>query len=133
VEVDGVPVIHAVITQEFPLNPTMFGRPKESPGEVWFRSVCYQTANETEPDFAWAWEARSGKFPDQYQLDNILVVAPNPPEAGKTPDHGYSSWVQLPNGKIYLVDYSNRGDTPPSSHIYAALFSLQDFRTSPPK
>jgi hypothetical protein len=133
VEVDGVPVIHAVVTQEFPLSPTMFGRPKESRGDVWFRSVCYQAVNETEPGYSWVWEARSGKLPDQYQFDNILVVAPNPPEAGKTPDHGYSSWVQLPNGKIYMVDYSNRGDTPPSSHIYAALFSPDDFMTGAPK
>lgn len=42
-------------------------------------------------------------------------------------DHGYSSWVQLPDGKIYLDDYSNRGDTPPASHFYAALFSPKDF------
>jgi len=132
VEVDGVPVIHAVITQELPLTPTLFGRVKGSQGDVWFRSVCYQAVNETEPDFAWAWEARSGKFPDQYQFDHILVVAPNPPETGKTPDHGYSSWLQLPDGRIYLVDYSNRGDTPPSSHLYAALFSLDDFRRGTP-
>jgi hypothetical protein len=133
VEVDGVPVIHWAVIQGFPLEPTMFARSKQSQGEVWLGSLSYQTANETEPDFAWAWEARSGKFPDQYQFDNILVVAPNPPEAGKTPDEGYSSWVQLPDGKIYMVDYSNRGDAPPQSHLYAALFSQEDFRTGPPK
>ena len=52
VEVDGVPVIHWAVTQGFPLEPTMFGRTKQSQGEVWLRSLSYQTVNETEPDFS---------------------------------------------------------------------------------
>ena len=127
-EVDGAPVLHYVITRELPLTPTLFGRLKDAQGDVWIRSVCYQVTNETEPAYSWAWEACSGKFPDQYQFDNIVVIAPNPPAEGKTPDHGYSSWVQLPDGNIYFVDYSNRGDTPPSSHIYAAVLMPDDFK-----
>ncbi len=126
VEVDGAPVLHFIVTRELPLEPTMFECLNLDSGAVRVRSLCYQSMNETEPDFSWAWDARSGKLPDQYQYDNIMVVAPNPPEAGKTSDHGYSSWVQFPDGKIYLVDYSNRGDTPPASHIYATQFSLED-------
>ena len=125
-EVDGVPVLHFVLMQEYTLEPTLFGRTKTCSGDVWVRSLGYSTVNETEPAYSWAWEARSGKLPDQYQYDNIMVIAPNPPEAGKTSDHGYSSWLQLPNGRIYFVDYSNRGDAPPASHIYAAEFSVED-------
>jgi hypothetical protein len=127
VAVDGQPVIHGVMIKEYPLEDTWFGRPRDSAGDVWLQHVTYETVNETEPPFTWAWTAKSGRFPDQYQIDRMLEINPNPPAAGKRPDNGYSSWLQLPDGQIYLVDYTNRGDERPSGHLYAARFSLGDF------
>ncbi len=127
VAVDGEPVIHGVMIKEWPLEDTWFGRPRDSAGDVWFRSVEYESINETEPAFTWGWTARSGRFPDQYTIDRMLEINPNPPGPDKRPDNGYSSWLQLPSGEIYLVDYTNRGDTRPNGHLYAARFSVDDF------
>jgi hypothetical protein len=92
-----------------------------------FRSVTWQSANETEPEIYWSWNARSGKYPDQYTIDRMLEINPNPPQPHRNPDNGYSSWVQLPSGEIYLTDYTTRGDPPPAGHLYAARFSANDF------
>jgi len=124
--VDGHEKLHWVSIEEFPLRETFFGREKSS-GEAWFSSVRYEARNETEPPFIWKWTAGSGTHPDQYQMDRHLVVQANPPAEGKRPDHGYSSWLPLPDGSIYLVDYTNRDDAVPMSHLYSARLSPADF------
>lgn len=124
--VDGAERLHWVSIEEFPLRETWFGR-ENSSGEAWFASARYETRNETEPPFNWKWAASSGSHPDQYQLDRHLIVQSNPPVEGKRPDHGYSSWLPLPDGSIHLVDYTNRDDATPASHLYSARFSPADF------
>ncbi|MCI0720560.1 MAG: hypothetical protein L0338_16565, partial [Acidobacteria bacterium] len=89
----------------------------------------YRLKNETEPSFDWEWKASSGRFPDQYSIDHMLELQANPPVEGKRPDNGYSSWVELPEGQIYFVDYTNKGDQPPTAHLYGAVFSKNDFPT----
>jgi hypothetical protein len=127
VSVDGKEVIHGVMIREWPLEETYFGRNPSSQGEVWFQHVHYHVVNESEPEFTWNWRAAPGRYPDQYQIDRILEINPNPPVEGHRPDNGYSSWLQLPGGDILMVDYSNRGDKAPAGHLYAARFSLKDF------
>ncbi len=127
VSVDGKEVIHGVMIREWPLEQTYFGRKPASQGDVWFQHVNYHAANESEPDFTWNWHARLGRYPDQYQLDRMLEINPNPPAQEQRPDNGYSSWLQLPGGEILMVDYSNRGDKAPAGHLYAAKFSLGEF------
>jgi hypothetical protein len=127
VAVDGKEVIHGVMIREWPLEPTWFGRPKESKGAVMFRSATWQSVNETEPHVYWAWNARSGKYPDQYTIDRMLEINPNTPGPDRNPDNGYSSWLQLPTGEIYMVDYTTRGDRAPAGHLYAARFTTEDF------
>ena len=54
-----------------------------------------------------SWSAESGRFPDQYQLDHII-------EVGATivgGDQGYSGWVQLYDGRIFVINYTD--DTAP--------------------
>ena len=127
VAVDGEPVIHGVMIKEWPLEDTWFGRGRNSAGAVWIRSAHYESINETEPAFSWSWTANSGRLPDQYQIDRMLEINPNPLAPDKQPDNGYSSWLRLPGGDILLVDYTNRGDPRPTGHLYAARFSLEDF------
>ena len=83
VAVDGEPVLHGVMIKEWPLEDNWFGRPRESAGEIWFRNVNYESVNETEPAFNWSWSAKSGRFPDQYQIDHMLEIEPNPPVTGQ--------------------------------------------------
>jgi hypothetical protein len=127
VAVDGKEVIHGVMIREWPLEPTWFGRPRESKGSVWFRNVTWRAVNETETEAFWVWNARLGRHPDQYQIDRMLEINPNPPVPGRRPDNGYSSWLHLPGGDIYMADYTTRGDAPPMSHLYAARFRAEDF------
>ena len=54
-----------------------------------------------------AWNARTDGFPDQYQLDYIVEVEAS--VAGH--DQGYSGWTQLPDGRLFVVNYTD--DTAP--------------------
>ena len=49
------------------------------------------------------WCAKDGCFPDQYQLDNIIEI-----DASITGnDQGYSDWVQMEDGSVFLVNYTD--------------------------
>ena len=50
-----------------------------------------------------AWDAASGDFPDQYQLDHIIEVE----ATTNGHDNGYSGWVQLDDGRIFVVNYTD--------------------------
>ena len=140
VSVDGEEVIHGVVTREWPLEETWFGREPEAGGEAWFQHVSYHIRNQHEPEYVWHWNARRGRLPDQYQLDHMLEISTNPPadpvayseghrgEASSgVPDNGYSSWVELPDGNVYFVDYTNHGDPAPFGHLYGAVLTPDDF------
>ncbi len=54
-----------------------------------------------------SWSAGRDGFPDQYQLDHIIQI-----EASATGgDQGYSGWIQLDDGRIFVVNYTD--DTAP--------------------
>jgi hypothetical protein len=127
VAIDGKTVIYKIVRDEVPLRQTWFGKAREHEGEVWFRDLTYYHRNQTELDHLWSWQAKLGQYPDQYQMDRILEVHDNPPGEEQAPDNGYSSWVELPDGQIFMVDYSNRGDPAPTAHLYGAYFSPADF------
>ena len=129
VEVDGKTVMSRALYNGFPLLETWFGQAQGAKGESWWRGVRCQVANETEPDHVWDWQASRGEHPDQYQIDHMLELHANTPSEGHRPDNGYSSWVELEDGRIFMVNYSNRGDPPPGSHLYGVYFTLEDFRT----
>ena len=50
-----------------------------------------------------AWNAQTDGFPDQYQLDHIVEVEAS--VAGH--DQGYSGWTQLPDGRLFVVNYTD--------------------------
>ena len=54
-----------------------------------------------------AWSARSDGFPDQYQLDHIIEIE----GSALGNDQGYSGWVQLDDGQIFVANYTD--DTAP--------------------
>jgi len=114
------------MSSQLHLKLIWFGKSPECEGDVWFRDFAYYPRNQTEPDHLWVWQASLG-HPNQYQLDRIPKVYSNPPLARHGPDNGYSSWVELPDGRIFLVDYTNRGDPVPTAHLYGAYFSPKDF------
>ena len=50
-----------------------------------------------------SWVAARDGFPDQYQLDQVLEI-----EASVFgSDQGYSGWTELPDGRIFVVNYTD--------------------------
>jgi len=62
--------------------------------KLWNPEISTRTIN---------WLAQKGEFPDQYQLDNIIEI-----EASITgTDQGYSGWVQLEDGNVFIANYTD--------------------------
>jgi hypothetical protein len=56
----------------------------------------------------------------------MIQVHANHPDQKPWPDHGYSSWLELPDGRIILVDYTNEGDEPHKSHLIGVYIEPTD-------
>ncbi len=135
VEVDGELVLNRCVFREeisgtdfhggVPLRRTQFGQISDS-GQSFWRNVSYQAINPTLDDFQWTWSAADGQWPDQYQRDRFIQVHGNHPVQKPSPDHGYSSWLILDDGRIFFVDYTNCGDVPNTSHLVGAFIDPQD-------
>jgi len=52
-----------------------------------------------------SWSADSGQFPDQYQLDHMIEVEASVAGA----DQGYSAWVELDDGRVFVAAYTDDG------------------------
>ncbi len=135
VQLDGETVLHRSVLKEGhpasdfhggdPLRRTQFGQISDS-GRSYWRRVSYQVENPTLEPFRWSWEASSGTWPDQYQQDRLIQIHANHPLQKPWPDHGYSSWVQRPDGSIFLVDYTNAGDVPDTAHLVGVYINPED-------
>jgi len=106
---------------------TQFGELGDT-GRSYWTSVHYEVGNPTIEDWQWQWEAASGEWPDQYQRDRLIQVHGNEFTADHGPDHGYSSWLMLPDGRIILVDYTNHGDPASKSHLVGVHLTPEDLR-----
>ncbi len=136
VKVDGETVINQCVFREStpggdsrgggPLNGySAWGQPSTG-GRSFWQSVSYRVENRNLPAHRWSWQASSGEWPDQYQRDRMIQIHGNHPEQVPAPDHGYSSWIQRRDGRIYFVDYTNYGDPPGNSHLVASPLDLHD-------
>lgn len=108
-----------------PLTRTQFGQFSDS-GRSYWRSLRYHLGNPTLPDHDWSWDAADGAWPDQYQRDRLIQLHGNHPAQQPMPDHGYSSWIQRDDGRIFLVDYTNCGDVPNTSHLVGIDLEPED-------
>jgi hypothetical protein len=115
---------------EDPSKRTQFGQVGERGRSSWQR-VTYRVFNPQQPLFTWQWTAQSQAWPDQYQRDRLLQVHANPILPKHRPDHGYSSWLPLKDGRILLVDYTNRGDAPGKSHLVGVHFRPEEVPSKP--
>jgi len=50
-----------------------------------------------------SWNAASGEFPDQYQLDRMLEIEGT--ISGR--DQGYSGWIQFEDGRLLVLNYTD--------------------------
>jgi len=127
VYLDGKDVLRFRHLLPGPFVTTCFGSPRNGTGTSFWRSAKYLVKNQSEPEHCWIWESRSGRFPDQYEIDHLLEVHANPhPRA----DNGYSTWLRFDDGEILFLDYTNRGDPYGQSHVVACRLREDDFRTA---
>jgi hypothetical protein len=69
---------------------------------VW-RHVTVRYASAGAEYYKASWSGTKNAFPDQYQLDHILRVEGS---IGGV-DQGYSGWRQLPDGRVFIVNYTD--------------------------
>jgi hypothetical protein len=79
--------------------------PVEATGYSIWRRVELVLEDPVTGRFTSSWSAARDGFPDQYQLDHIMEVEAT--AAGH--DQGYSGWVELPDGRIFVVNYTDDG------------------------
>ena len=65
-----------------------------------------------------SWVAARDGFPDQYQLDHIIEVG----MCASGHENGYSGWVEMDDGRIFVVNYTD--DTAAATHPTAYLFGV---------
>ena len=112
-----------------PSRRTQFGQYGEE-GQSYWKRVSYSLNNQTFSDYNYNWNAGKGEWPDQYQRDRMIQIHANPPNQreGHYPDHGYSSWIVLDDGRIMFVDYTNFGDPQGKSHLVGTYIKLKDIQ-----
>lgn len=69
-----------------------------------WRSLAVKVDNAQDYSIDWTWSPAKG-YPDQFRRDRTVVL-----DYSYAADCGYSSWTQLPDGKIVIVDYTTGGD-----------------------
>jgi len=109
VYVDGKSVIRRLVFQDTLWERSYFGSDPGQKGKLSLRLIDYKVDNPTDHNHSYQWQAKSGRYPNQYEIDHWLELDYN---SSPYPDHGYSSWVQLPDGQIFVADYTNE-DAPP--------------------
>jgi len=76
-----------------------------------WRSVAVKVDNADDYSIDWSWVPSQG-YPDQFRRDRTVVL-----DYAYPADCGYSSWTQLPDGKIIIVDYTTGGNLDSFSSI----------------
>ena len=136
IQVDGETVIsHCIFREDRPIGDsrragalggyTQFGQPQAG-GRSYWRQLSYSSQNPTIDDHSWSWNAASGDYPDQYQRQRMIQIHGNHPEQPPAPDHGYSSWLTLEDGRIMWVDYTNYGDPGGCAHLVGVFINTED-------
>jgi hypothetical protein len=136
VKVDGETVINECIYWDTTTSGDWFSRDNLAgmtwfgelgdAGQSWWQSMRIDVHNPTLLPFQWQWSAASGELPDEYQRRRLIQIHANVMDDNNWPDHGYSSWLTLPDERILLVDYTNLGDPPGKSHLVGVYLDPQD-------
>ena len=124
ISVDGEPLLYSPVLGEELWDRSFFGNGPDHQGSVRWFGASYAIKNPTEPAHTWRWDARSGEYPNQYEIDRWLELDYN---SSTNPDHGYSSWVRFPDGEILVVDYTNEGAPPGKSMLKGYRLRAEDF------
>ncbi|MES2694129.1 MAG: sialidase family protein [Verrucomicrobiota bacterium] len=77
------------------------GRYTDNEAFTRWRSLSVKVQNRDDYSIDWSWTPAKG-YPDQFRRDRSVVL-----DYAHSSDCGYSSWTQLPDGRIVIVDYTS--------------------------
>lgn len=86
-----------------PFPPDGGGYTRNRAHSVW-KSFRVNVKNRRDHSVTWAWQSASGKYPDQYRRDNLILLERNGSLASG--NNGYSGWAQQPDGSLVVADYT---------------------------
>lgn len=91
-----------------PFHPDGGGYTKNRAHSIW-KAFRVHVKNRRDHSVQWAWEAKlgraaSGKYPDQYRRDHLIMLERN--GSFSIANSGYSSWSQQPDGSLVMADYT---------------------------
>lgn len=82
----------------------------ENAGVTQWRAVAAKVTNAADTSIDWKWTPGQG-YPDQFRRDRITVL-----DWAYPGDCGYSSWTQLPDGRLVILDYTSAPSIEPFGH-----------------
>lgn len=94
---------------------------QENLGVSHWRSLRARVDNREDVSIDWSWTAEDG-FPDRFRREREVLL-------DRSVDSGYSSWTQLPDGDIVILDYTNESLNGSSSPGGPQTF-LRAYRTT---
>jgi sialidase-1 len=118
--VDGESVARFTHFREAPWERSSIGTAGDHAGFAHLRRVRYATRDALRTH-EWEWHASSRTYPNQYEIDRWLTLALNE-EA--FPDHGYTSWAELPGGRIIVAETSGAGAPLQKAYLHAYHLDL---------
>ena len=124
--VDGKSLLCRLVYRDTALARSYFGSDPEHEGTLHLHSVSYRVDNPGDGQHNYEWQADGGQYPNQYEIDRWLELDYN---HNPNPDHGYSSWLQLPDGRIFIADYTN--DDASSGKAYLRGYYLRPEELQP--
>ena len=68
-----------------------------------WRTLAVKVVNKDTYSIDWKWKPADG-YPDQFRRDREVIL-----DYANSSDCGYSSWTELPDGKIVIVNYTTTG------------------------
>ena len=90
-------------------------KPEVTGYSIWKRFDVVLSDPHTKVKREILWDASKDGFPDQYQLDHVIEVE----ATVNGHEQGYSGWVQLDDGRIFVVNYTDDGaDCEPNKHLF---------------
>jgi hypothetical protein len=118
--VDGESRIRRLVYDETPLERGFFGTATDGVGTLVISDVEYGIANRYDNDYHWTWSAGSEELPDAYSRTRWEPIHRN---TSPHPDHGYSTWVELEDGRLLVLDYTN--EDAPEGKAYLEGFHVE--------
>lgn len=120
--VDDASIVRKTVVRETLWDRSWFGTAGAVRGDVRLARVSYRT-QDSGREHAWSWEAAAGEYPNQYEIDRWIDLAEN---TEPFPDHGYTTWVELPGGTVLVGNTTSLGMPFQKAAMHSYAFDIAD-------